>query len=339
MASLTALSKNEWHEHRARHVGASEIASLFYEWLDVEGRVRYLHMFEEAPDGWTMRGCISRHTTGFRLYQIKTGKIDPDNLDEVERVQAGTHLEPALAAWAVQKWPDFAIRKVRRYIVHPTVPGMGQSRDYEEVIAGVGGFAGYPPVEFKNVDYLIFRDQWQAEGEGIVTPPIDITLQVQAQMAGTKAPYGWIVVCVGGNKLYRTKIMRHEPTIARIEAATAAFWQAIAEGKAPFSHADFDTVAELLAEGTKGLETVLRDDNEGPELCGRYLALKESIKALEAEAETVKSALALKIGEGTAAVFQGYRITWPSIHREAKTISYDVDEKVYRGAFTVRAKP
>ncbi len=323
------LTEQEWHALRAKNVGASEIACLFYEWMLADGKTVYLHMFETPPEGAACLGCVSRHKTGYRLYLEKTGQLAPDEV-EGERIDAGVHLEPGLAAWAQKKWGPWPLRKAS-YSKHPTIAGFGASRDYEEAAAP------HRPVEFKNVDYLIFRDNWHADDDEILAPPIDITLQVQHQMAGTPAPEGWIVACVGGNSLKRGKILRHEPTIKKIEAAVISFWAAVNAGVQPLVP-DVDTVVDLYASGVKGREIDLTGDNEAPELCAKYVAAKKIYDDAEFQVGQIKAQLAAKMGVHTKARINGFTITWPAIHREEKLIPAKMQRALdYRGGFTVRA--
>lgn len=331
MTSTAVQSVEHWHALRAKTVGASEVASLFYAWALPSGRVEYHHMFAVPPAGATMLGCVGRHKTGYRLYYEKAGLLEPDPV-EGERIEAGIHLEPALATWAQAKWPDWKLRKVRRYITHPAIPGMGQSRDYELI------GPGYEPVEFKNVDFLIFRDLWTAERDDILAPPIDITLQVSHQMAGTAARQGWIVACVGGNNLKRGLIPRHDGTIAKIEEAVRAFWHAVANSQEPYDYADYDTVADLFACGDEGDVIDLTQDNYASELCGRFLDAQAAMKQAQAEFNRVKAELGAKIGAATKAKAAGYRIVWPAIHRPEKEIPAKVQPALdYRGGMQVKS--
>lgn len=317
---------------RARFVGASEVASLFYAVETEDGQVSYPHMFEPLPSGAAVLGCLSRHTTGYRLWHQKAGNVEPDNLDEVERVQAGQHMEPAIAAWAAEKWPEWAgvLRKVRRYIEHPAITGLGASRDYELHAPGL------PPVEIKNVDGLIFRDEWQADGDEITAPPLDITLQVMHQFAsaGAKANHGWIVACVGGNRLLRGRIAAHAPTIARIEEAVTAFWRSIADGAPPDDFADIETVSDLYLTGEREAPLVLDGDNRFPDLCARYQKLHGICKRADRLRDQVKAQIALKVADATRASGSGYRVTYPIIHRKESTRT--IAAGVYRGAMTIK---
>ncbi|MCW2242762.1 hypothetical protein [Azospirillum canadense] len=327
MNAILPKSRDDWHELRAQHVGGSEIASLFYLWQLANGQLAYLHMFEMPPAGATMLGCVSRHTTGFRLYHQKAEILPPEDLDGNERIRLGRCLEAGIAEAARDKWAPWPLRKVHRYLRHAAVPGMGASRDYEEHAEGL------PPVEIKNVDYLVFQDLWQAKGDDIEAPPIDITLQLQHQIACERihAPHGWIIACVGGSSLKRGRIERHEPTIAKIEQAVAAFWAAIAAGTPPLDVADFDTVADLslLGAGVRSAPLDLTMDNRLPTLCARLLKTQSIRKRAESAESRVKAEIATKLGaapETIRAKAAGFNITWVYVngkngpHRGAMTI-------------------
>ena len=309
--SIKIENPEHWHTVRAQHVGGSEIASLFYEWKLADGTIIFLHMFETPPAHAQLLGCVSRHTTGYRLYHVKAGLLPADNLDDNERVQAGVFMEPAIAEWAKAKW-NWNIRNVKRYIQIES--GLGCSRDYEAVEAG------FPTVQIKSVDGLIFRDQWIVDGEDIVGPPLDIVLQVQQEIAATDADHGWIVACVSGNRLLRGRIARHEPTIERIKAAARRFWIGVEAGEKPNGFEDYGTISALYASGVKDKMIDLTSDNEAPELCAAYLKAKAALDNQETLVDTIKAKITAKLGEATKAVTQGYTMGWPAVHREEKMI-------------------
>lgn len=246
---------------------------------------------------------VSPFLTKFELWHLKAGNIPPEDLDTDERVQAGLHLEPAIAAWASKKW-DWPLRNVREYLTHPTIPRMGCSLDFET--------AEGHPVEIKNVDNLIFRDgDWQAEGDTLLDAPAHYLVQVQHQLAcRPEAPHGWLLVCVGGNRLYRMEIPRHPKMIARIEREVAAFWRSIEAGEEPRPDFQADAAAISLLYNGAGDEVIdLRQDNRLPELCAEYLAAHE----VEREAKGRKSAALAEIktligNARTALIADGFRV-------------------------------
>ena len=333
MNAILPRDRADWLALRQGYIGGSEIASLFYIW-QINDILAYLHMFERPPVDAVCLGCVSRHTTGFRLYHQKIGTLPADDLFD-ERIAAGVFGESGIADWAqsTEYAPHWGMRleKARSYTPHPTVRGMGASRDYQEVAPG------FPPVEVKNVDGLIFRDLWKVEGGEIVAPPMDITLQLQVQIAcgsarGGKSPYGWVIACVGGNKLLRGRIDRHEPTIAKIEQAVTAFWAAIDAGTPPLDIADFDTVADLSLLGAeeRAAPLDLTGDSRADDLCARFKKIDGIVKRGEAARDRVKAQLALKLGDAPNTIRAStakHKITWPLVHR---------GEKTHRGGFTVR---
>lgn len=323
-------SEAEWLALREQHIGGSEVAALFYRWRLADGCERVLHLFERAPEGAEPIECLSPYTTGYRLWQEKAGKLAPD-FQSNERVMAGQFLEPALAAWSQQRWPDWSLRKTRRYLSHPDVTGWGATLDYELVALT------YPPVEFKNVDALVFRDQWAGDGEDLV-PPLHITLQLQAQIGLTKAADGWVVACIGGNQLRRVRIERHEPTQARLAEAITMFWQAVAAGAEPVWMADYDTVADLYRDGRPGADAVdLNGDADAAAELATYVEANAAVKAANARLATAKAALALRLGTATRAFGHGYSLTWPVVERQEKIIPALIQTAMtWRGGLTVR---
>ncbi len=331
MAVLKFSSEAEWLTLREAHVGGSDVASLFNLWRLPDGSVVTLHCYEAPPEGSEFIECLSTYKSTFRLWQEKAGKLASD-FQENERVQAGKHMEPALAAWAMEKWPDMKMRKVRRYLQHDEHPGWGASLDYEMATGDM------EPVEFKNVDFLIFRDKWGGEGEDII-PPIHINLQLQSQIGvKPKATGGWVIVCVGGNTLKRVWIERHEPTQERIGEAVDMFWTGVKAGAEPRWLADFDTVKDLLSNGDGKLPPV--DLEPSPAACvdaRRYMRWKRHFDYVKGHMDRSKARVALEMGEATKAFGPGFTITWPVSGRIAKMIPEKwQDAATWRGGFTVK---
>lgn len=334
MPSIAIRDESHWLSVREANIGGSEVAALFNRWLLPSGQTVTLHAYEAVPEGAVPLGSCSPYTNAYALWLSKTGRLMPENWHPSERMQAGTYLEPALAKWAGAKW-SWRIRKVRRYHEHPSITGWGASVDYE-----VHG-PGMEPVEFKNVDFMIARDNWLIEGDEVLTAPLHINLQLQHYIGARDAKAGWIVACVGGNELARGRVQRHEPTIARIGEAIKMFWTMVAADVPPAHLAEFDTVKEQFAYGTAVSDAEaldLRDDAEAAMLARRYMRLKRHADFVDGIISNVKGRLALKVGEVSKARGEGFRISWPVIEREEKLIPARMQTaKTYRGGFTVTA--
>lgn len=333
MATIHHSTEAEWHALREENVGGSEVASLFYAWRLPDGRDRVFHAYEVPPDGSQIIECLG-FSTAMRLWLEKSGQVPPVSLDGVERVDAGKFLEPALAAWARQKWGDWRLRKVNRYVTHDSVLGWGCSLDYEEHGPGM------PPVEFKNIDGAMFRRSWVCDGEEILVPPMKYMLQLQAQIGAVGADYGWIVCCVGGNRLLRGRIDRHQPTQDRIAAAIDAFWRGVLRRVPPAHVADFESVAEAHRMGRPGAASSppadLRTDSTLASLCRRHLRMQEHLAKANTCADSIKAQIGMLMGDEVKAMASGYRLSWPVINRKERTVPEKFyPATTYRGALTI----
>jgi predicted phage-related endonuclease len=335
MPAIKFASEAEWLALRDAHVGGSDVAALFNLWQLPDKTLRMLHVYEAPPEGALHIECVSPYKSSFALWQEKAGRLAP-SFEENERIVAGTHLEPALAAWAQHKWPDWKLRKVRRYLQHDRHPGWGASRDYEVVAEG------YAPVEFKNVDWLVFRDKWKGEGEDL-EPPLHINLQLQSQIGvGTaKCDHGWIVVCVGGNQLHRVRVPRHDATQERLGGAIDMFWDGVRSEAQPNWLADEDTVLRLsVLDVDDAAPPVDLTENEAScRDARRYMRWHRHAKFVDGQISAMKARLLLGMTEATKAMTTDAVIGCPVINRAAKQIPARwQDAKTYRGGFTVKPR-
>jgi putative phage-type endonuclease len=181
-----------WHDLRKKNIGGSEIAALFGE---------------------------SPYLTHYKLWHIKRGDLEEDNLDQDERVMAGKFMEPAVIDWANWKWNlDFYQPKI--YVEHWAVEGMActpdaYSKSDPDLIA-----------QIKIVDSTRFRPEfgWETEGDTIIKAPLGILLQVQHEMECTKKKQSALIVQVGGNRIFMM-ICEYDSEIGSIlRKEVANFW-------------------------------------------------------------------------------------------------------------------
>ncbi len=273
---MTLISREE----RTRWVGASEVAALF--------------------------GCHPQLSL-YKLWHIKAGNIEADDLDDVERVQAGQFMEPSIAAWASHKW-EWDLVKVTQYSPHSTIAGMGSSMDY-----ATPGEAGMEPVEIKNVDRSIFYKPgsgWSTEGLELVDAPVYFLIQVQHQLACWPGiPQGWIVPCVGGNRIFRMPIARHDAMIRKIEERVAWFWGTIERGEEPTPDFEKDnTTITKLYKGL-GLEAVdLTGSARAQILCAEYMMNHVQETTAKKGKEAAMAELKFLMNDARAANIDGYQI-------------------------------
>jgi len=268
---MTNIPINE----RQNFIGASEVSALF---------------------------GLHPQLTKFELWHIKKGNLPPADLSANERVMWGNHLEPAIAK-GIAELHGWKIRRVRRYLVNPRVPGMGASLDYE--ILNYPGY-GTIPFEIKNVDGLVFKD-WDEE-----EAPIHMQLQVQSQLACSKdtCRAAMLGVLVGGNRAITYGIDRREKTIRRIEMAVQEFWQSIADDHppSPTFETDSDAVLRLYKQVDPGsFETI--DDSYVERLLQRYCEARDIERAAFNDKMAARAEIMTHIGRTETVVCGSYRVT------------------------------
>lgn len=330
MTTITITDEAHWLSVRDMHVGGSDVAALFNRWILPDRSVQVYHAYESVPEGALPLGSCSPYKTAYRLFLERTGQLMPDEFKANERMDAGTFLEPAIAAWAMKKW-DWKLRSVRRYHVHPRIEGWGASVDYEVVAKGMA------PVEIKNVDGLIARDNWVIEGDDVIGCPLHIMLQLQHYIGAREAAGGWIVANIGGNHLTRGHFEMHVPTQARIAEAILAFWQGVKENRPPLETADYDSASDQFAFGDKGVVKDLTDDPDAKTLAKRLERWKAHEKFTTGVVDSLKAKMAIKLGDATKGLGDGFSVTWPAVTVKEKIVPEKVQpERNYRGGMTVR---
>jgi len=235
----------------------------------------------------------------WQLWLEKAGRIEPEDLSDNPYIQAGTYLEPAIAAWAADKW-SMKLRKVHRYIKHPHIDRFGCSLDYEHAEGSL------IPVEIK---WSQSREGWEVEGDEILDAPFRYLLQVQAQLAVTGAPYGWLVVMLNG-KLYRMRVHMHREAVAQIEDEVALFWTSVQNNQEPKPDFAYDggTIASLMSV-TKDKVIDLTANNHLPVLCGEYIAANDAEKDAKARKEAALAEIRTIVADAAKAVTMGFSIS------------------------------
>lgn len=285
----------EWHDLRLTNIGSSEAAVLV------------------APDEAKFGRSL------FQLHHEKSGTLPPVDLSENERVVLGSCLEAGVAE-AIQQLYNVKLRKVRRYITHPTVTGMAASLDYEQLTED----AGWVPAEIKLVDRSVFRAEWQEDDDLGLVPPAHYLIQVQHQLACVNKPYGFIYPLVGGNELKHGKIPRHDKLIAVIETSVRAFWDRIKNREEPPVDytADREAMQRVFLSYNPG-EADLSTDLELAALVEEYRAADIAEKEATKVKDRVKAQLFDRLKDFEAVRAPGARITCKLVEaKPARMVEY-----------------
>lgn len=255
-------NENLWHEIRAKNVGGSEVAALFN---------------------------VSPYMTHYKLWLLKKGLIQADDLSNNERVEAGNMLEPAIIDWFNKRYQT-SFKHPFKYFTHPTISGMGCTPD------GISTENSEHICQVKNVDSIVFGrgDKWKCEGDVITKAPLDIVLQCQHEMACTGAEKNTLIVLVGGNSLKYMAIERDDEAIGMIEQKVSQFWQAIEADDMPAP--DFEKDGQnisMLRQLSKNEETDvdLTSNNILVDAVIKYTELQNKEKEISAEKDAAKATI------------------------------------------------
>ena len=284
MTDIPVTGEPHWHSLRSAHGGASEAAALY----------------GESP--WL---------TEFQLFHQKSGTLAPTDFSDNAAVNAGRFFEPAIAAWAREKWSvdgvPWPLLKVRRYIECGDCPEMGASLDYESID---GITERCCPVEIK---WSVYGQGWEYEGDTLTDAPLYYMIQVQHQLACTGAAFGWLVAFCGGD-LRRMRVEASPAIIADLKTRWRAFWAAVREGREPKPDYERDAaVIGALFREAEDREIDLTGDGAVELLCARMIEGKATAKMGEAIVEASKAELLTKIGTASRATVGQFRIVAPSV--------------------------
>lgn len=258
-------------------------------------------------------------TTEFELYhQKKDGTVV--ELEENERMSWGLTLERTIAQEIARRY-GVKVRRLSAYARHDEVR-MGASFDYE-IVGIVHGevedtvlqamYAAHGPgnLEIKNVDGLIFRDQWATEGSQVVEAPPRIEIQVQHQLEVIQRNWSALGVLVGGNTL-RLLTRERDPAVGRsLRFKIGEFWDRVANGQPPEIDFNRDAafVAKLFGHAEPGSFIDLRDNNRAAELAAEYKRAADEAKAAADRKEAAKAELLTIIGEAEKAALPGFTLS------------------------------
>ncbi len=270
-------TRDEWLAQRMEQVGASEVAAL-----------------------WGVQADYA--LSHFALWHVKNRSAEPPEVGS-PRTRWGQRLEEVVAMAAAEE-RGWTVRKGRRAICDDC-PGLSASLDFEIEGDPLGEHEGPGVLETKNVDWLVHRRSW-TDNE----PPLQILLQLQAQLAATGWSWGVVAALVGGNDLRLYPYSAKRGLIADMKVRVTAFWQSIKEGKPP------------PVDGSDGASHVLRklypdlvDDaldmggsNEWVDAVAEFIKTSEQRRAVNKAYDLHKNRIAAMLGTHRRGYGEGYSV-------------------------------
>lgn len=295
--TVVPTNKEHWLEMRKNFVNSTEVSILF-------GLNKYKSLYE--------------------FWHEKKG-ITEDTFQENERSIWGSRLESSIAQGAAEDL-GIKIRHAPEYKYDDELR-MGSSFDYfvvenyikafeqEGLVQEIPATREVGILEIKNVDGLIYKNEWIVDVDDSGTIDIQATpqieLQLQAQLAMTGFQYGYIGALVSGNTLKTIRRERDEEVIAQIKEAVRKFWKSIDENQPP--EIDYETDSDFIisryGHAEPGSVIDLTGNEEIKNLALEYKNAGDSIKALTATRDTIKAQLLQCIGTSEKAKGDGFSIT------------------------------
>jgi putative phage-type endonuclease len=230
------------------------------------------------------------YKTALQVYAEKTGASNgPGDNPAMRR---GRILEPAIAeAWFEETGER--LTKATHYVRAPA-ERIGATPDYFR--------PNGEPVECKSVA----PEKWAEWNDG---PPFAYQLQALMQAMLTGAPRAHIAVMVDNRAkdFYVFQAERHAEAERKIIDGVAQFWRDVEAGNMPVPDygRDGPAIASLFPRETGAELLDLTGDNRLPVMLARRAELAATIKAAEAEKDTIDAEIEMKIGDAPGALIAG----------------------------------
>lgn len=230
-------------------------------------------------------------------------KVEGVRRDVTERMAWGLLLEDAIAEGYTAQ-TGIRLQKRRTPVLHRVYPFLGGSPD--RWLVGEPGL-----LEVKVVDWAA------AWGEGV---PADVEVQCQWYLGLTGRQFADVAALMGLGRLKVERIERDDALIADLTDEALAFWlDHVVTGEAPPPD-DSESYRDYLRAKfprASGLERVATP--EQGLLVGEYAALKDQQKVLARAREELENRLKAIIGDASALIGGGFRLTWQNVKDHEET--------------------
>jgi predicted phage-related endonuclease len=310
---------DEWLALRQRHVSSTESSALF---------------------------GLNPYMTAYELAVIKKSDEVAEEYREDERQRWGKMLQRVIAQSIADDY-GVKVRALTAYAVEPELR-MGSSYDYE-IVGKKEGFKpetdertylrtmydqfGAGVLEIKNVDGLVFKNDWLADAESFEAPA-HIELQVQHQLEVIRRKWSALGVLVGGNRRIVTRRLRDEDIGNSIRVKVDRFWKGLGEGRMPplTMPEDARVVRDLYgyAETTQILDFQADKASAGEEvheLAKRHQLSTQALSDAKKAHETTGALLVMALGSAAKALFDDMTVNAGMVK---ETVVPEYVRKAYR---------
>lgn len=225
---------------------------------------------------------VSQYRTPYDVWAEKVGEIEPADLSDKEAVQWGNILEDVIAQEYARRSGD-KVRRVNKMMTHPEHPFLAAHVDRKIEGKNEG-------LEVKTAGFFLGKEYGE---EGSDELPAHYIAQTMHYMAVT----GWdcmhIAALIGGQRLWIGRVERDEKLIQQIIQAEVEFWRRVVDRKPPPPSNQDD--CKNLFPSSNG-ESIIATD-QALQAMDRLREIRESMKELEKEEQTLKMRIMAELGE------------------------------------------
>lgn len=275
---INPKDEQDWLEQRTKDITSTEVSALF---------------------------GLSPYSTAFELWHHKKSGVVV-RLNPNERMEWGTALQDAIASH-IGKKQGWEIRRMNEYLRDPELRA-GSSFDFSIKTSDVEN--PYGLLEIKNVDGLVFKNEWTEDDNGDIQAPLHIEIQVQHELFVSDRKYCYLGALIGGNRLELVKRTRDEAVIQAIKEKVAEFWVSINENKPPEPNleADADFIGKLFGYAAPGKVLDISEDTEMTKQAQEYKRLGDIAKDCETKREAIKAWFLTRIEDAEKCLGVGFSI-------------------------------
>ena len=266
---IPITNKQDWLENRLLDVTSTEVSCLF---------------------------GLNPYKSEFELYNEKKEKL-VQHIDS-PRMAWGRRLEDSIAqgcaeeqGWDVEPFDVYLSNEHR----------MGSSFDYKITSGDEVGI-----MEVKNVDGYVYRTKWTDDGNGNISAPPFIEMQLQHQLHVSNINWGCIVALVGGNEMKIIIRARDKEVGAMLQAKVKEFWERIKAGTPPDIDYERDSqyvIKNLYNQADPSL--ILNADEDMDKLVDDYYAVNKEYVSLGKTKDSLKAQI-LEKSQGASKIVSKY---------------------------------
>lgn len=250
------------------------------------------------------------------LWSEKTGLVDAPDLSEIEFVEWGNILEPAIAS----KYEIVTGRKLLdpgRFAIRTSTAYPHMLCTLDRIIDATNEKygTGQGDLSIKNTGAYKRKD-WEDE------PPLPYQVQLQHEMCVTGLQWGSFAVLIGGNHFAWCDVPRNERFISYLIEREAEFWDRVMRGDPPPADASDSTKECLLRLYPKDTGESRALPLEASEWMERRRALKSDEKRIQEELQAIDNSIKAAIGEASIGLLpDGSGFSWKAQTRKGYTVA------------------